>query len=72
MRLHAGEVLPGVLEAMPDQRVLWSSFWPVSADDTIEITLAEDRGDTILNFKWLTSTPPDERGAGITRQRLNT
>lgn len=72
MRLHPGEVLPDVVEAVLDQRVVWSSFWPVSEDDTIVITLTEESGDTLLNYKWLTSAPPDGRGISITRQRLNT
>jgi hypothetical protein len=72
MRLHPGEVLPEVIEAFPNERVVWSSFWPVSPDDTIELTLAEECGTTTVRFKWLTSAPPDERGVGITRQRLNT
>jgi hypothetical protein len=72
MRLHPGEVLPELIEAVPNERVIWSLFWPVSPDDTIELTLTEDRGTTTLRFKWLTSAPPDERGIGITRQWLNT
>jgi hypothetical protein len=72
LRLHPGEVLPKLLEAVPNQRVVWSSFWPVSPDDTIELTLTEDRGSTNLRLVWRTSAPPDERGIGITRQRLNT
>jgi hypothetical protein len=70
--LHPGEVLPDLLEMIPDQRVVWSSFWPISPDDTVELTLTEDRGDTLVRFQWFTSSPPDERGIGITRQRLNT
>jgi hypothetical protein len=49
--LHPGEVLPVVLELIPDQRVVWSSFWPKSPDDRIEIVLTSDRGDTVSRFK---------------------
>jgi len=72
IRLHPGEVLPALVEAVPTERVVWSSFWPVSPDDTIELTLTEDRGSTTVRFVWMTSKPPDDRGIGITRQRLNT
>jgi len=70
--LHPGEVLPDLLEIIPDQRVVWSSFWPISSDDTVELTLTEDQGDTLVRFQWFTNSPPDERGIGITRHRLNT
>jgi hypothetical protein len=72
LRLHPGEVVPTLVEAVPNQRVVWSSLWPVSPHDTIELTLTEDRGSTTLRFVWLSSTPPDDRGIGVTRQRLNT
>jgi hypothetical protein len=71
--MHAGEVVPDVLESVPDQRVVWSSFWPISPSDTIEFTQTEQRaGDTTLRLQWFSRTPPDERGIGFTRQRLNT
>ena len=70
--LHPGEVVPDVLESIPDERVVWSSFWPTSPGDRIEFTLSKSRGDTTLRLQWFSSTPPDERGIGITRQRLNT
>jgi hypothetical protein len=72
MTLHPGEVVPELLETIPDRRVVWSSFWPISPGDTVELTLSWDRGGTLLRFQWLTSSPPDERGIQITRQRLNT
>ena len=68
---HPGEVMPGVLEAVPDSRVTWSSFWPVSPKDTIVFDLEPDSDGTTLRFRWLTESPPDERGVAITRQRLN-
>lgn len=45
--LHPGEVLPDLLEMIPDQRVVWSSFWPISPDDTVELTLTEDQVDRL-------------------------
>ncbi len=72
MRLAPGEVLPRVLQSTPMERVVWSSFWPVSPDDTIELELTnEDNAMAAIRLMWFTSTPPDERGIGITRQRLN-
>jgi hypothetical protein len=74
VQLHPGEVLPDVVAAEPDSFVVWSSFWPGSPDDIIEMTLTTepDNGPTTLRYRWLTDSPPDARGIGITRQRLNT
>jgi hypothetical protein len=69
--LAPGEVMPEVLEAAPDSRVTWSSFWPVSPRDTIVFDLGPSEGGTAVRFQWLTESPPDERGVAITRQRLN-
>ena len=66
--LQPGEIEPQVLEATKFDRVVWSSFWPVSPDDTIEFDLS---GATAIRFRWYTDSPTDERGIGITRQRLN-
>jgi len=71
VHLHPGEVQPKILEETPPDGLVWSSLWPISPKDRIEIALAEDSGDTTLSFKWLSETPPDARGIGITRQRLN-
>lgn len=71
LRLQPGEVEPTVLEAVPVERVIWSSFWPVSPSDTIEFDLSRYGGGTAMRFRWVTSSPPDERGVNITRQRLN-
>ncbi len=70
LRLQPGEIQPQVLEAIPQHRVVWSSFWPVSPNDTIEFDLSF-RGETFVRFPWSTDSPPDERGINITRQRLN-
>ena len=72
MRLHPGEIEPQILEAVQDERVLWSSFWPSSPDDTIELLLTEDGMDTLVRLRWVTSSPPDARGVAISRQRPNT
>jgi hypothetical protein len=78
VELHPGEVMPQVVSSTPDSFVVWSSFWPISPADTIEITLRSEHRDgeflrdsTILSYRWLTDSPPDERGIAITRQRLN-
>ena len=71
LRLQPGEVEPRVLERVPNGSVVWSSFWPVSPADTIEFDLAPSREGTSIRFRWFTASPPDERGIGITRQRLN-
>jgi len=62
MRLGQGEVVPSLLEAVPNDRVVWSSLWPISASDTIELGVRQDGVDAILRFRWLSSAPPDERG----------
>jgi hypothetical protein len=83
--LQPGEVLPQVLSATPLEHVRWSSFWPVSPDDVVEFDLWAMAGarpylsagkiirrpPTALRLRWLSPTPPDERGIGISRQRLN-
>jgi len=69
--LAPGEVRPRVLEAERPSRVVWSSFWPVSPNDTVELLLAPDGAGTTLRFIWRSPSPPDERGVAITRQRLN-
>ena len=72
MRLAPGEVWPTILESAAPTRVVWSSFWPVSPDDTIELDLvSEGREKTTVRLRWLTDRPPDDRGIGVTRQRLN-
>jgi hypothetical protein len=71
VRLQPGEVLPEVIEALPSAKVVWSSFWPVSPGDTIEFELWPSDGGTAVRFRWLSESPPDERGVAITRQRLN-
>ncbi len=72
MRLAPGEIMPTVLDTSPLARVVWSSFWPVSPDDTVVLDLEPDGEDeTTIRLRWVTRQPPDARGVGITRQRLN-
>ena len=84
LQLQPGEVEPAVVEAIPFERVVWASFWPVSPDDTIWFDLSEmvdqplvthsgfsDGHPTEIRMRWFTTYPPDERGVAITRQRLN-
>ena len=70
-RWRPGEVAPEVVESEPPGKVVWSSLWPVSPDDTVEFQLSRYGAGTELRFIWRSVTPPDERGAGITRQRFN-
>ena len=69
--LQPGEVEPQVLVSEEPRLVVWSSFWPKSPNDTIEIDLAGTESGTELRFRWHSDSPPDERGIAITRQRLN-
>lgn len=72
MRLAPGEMMPTVLDTSPLAWVVWSSFWPVSPDDTVVLDLEPDGEDeTTIRLRWVTRQPPDARGVGITRQRLN-
>ncbi len=85
LRLAPGEVEPRVLETVRPIRVVWSSFWPVGPNDRIELDLSSAgpppgripapgqgaRPRTLLRMRWWTDSPPDARGIGITRQRLN-
>jgi hypothetical protein len=72
LRLQPGEVEPNVLTAVADEHVVWSSLWPIAPNDTIEFDLAPWDGDGgSIRFRWFSNSPPDARGIGITRQRLN-
>ena len=69
-----------VIESRPGEGVRWSSLWPAAPNDTILIDLvavgeataqrAAGTG-TELRFRWVTDSPPDERGVGLVRYRLN-
>jgi hypothetical protein len=66
-----GEVGPAIVGINDQSNLVWSSLWPVSPDDTIEFDLEPDGRGTKLTYRWMTEQPPDERGVGITRHRLN-
>jgi hypothetical protein len=51
LRLQPGEVEPRVLESVPNETVVWSSFWPVSPADTIEFDLSPSREGTSIRFR---------------------
>jgi hypothetical protein len=77
LRLQPGEVEPRVVEAVGLERIVWSSFWPASPGDVIEFFLSSTtehgiprRQRSQMRVRWLSSSPPDERGIAITRQRL--
>jgi hypothetical protein len=79
LTLRASEIMPNVVEEEPPIRAVWSSLWPVSTTDIVEFELGRSGkgtsswgGGTSLRFRWLSESPPDDRGVGITRQRLNT
>ena len=69
--LAPGETAPEVVESERPYRVVWSSLWPVSPDDTVEFQLSRYGAGTELRFVWRSPSPPDARGVGITKQRLN-
>lgn len=78
--LRPGEQQPRVIESRPSECVRWSSLWPAAPRDTVFIDLvavgeataqrAAGTG-TELRFRWVTDSPPDERGVGLVRFRLN-
>lgn len=78
--VRPSEQQPRVIESRPDEGVRWSSLWPAAPNDTILVDLvavgqasaqrAAGTG-TELRFRWVTDTPPDERGVGLVRYRLN-
>lgn len=60
LRLDPGEVSPRVLKSRQPDLVVWSSMWPVSPNDTVEVHLeAAERGArTSLRFRWYSDQPP--------------
>jgi hypothetical protein len=69
--LHPGEVRSHVIEVDDPTRVVWSSPWPVSPSDRIEFLISGVGLNASVRLRWLTESPPDQRGVAITRQRLN-
>ena len=74
LSLLAGEVLPVAVPGEAEGRIIWTSLWPVAPEDTIVLDVglrpAPYPGSS-LRFRWDTSSPPDERGVGKVRYRLN-
>src|SRR5260221_11491503 len=70
LRLQPGEVEPRVIKAVPIERVVWSSFWPVSPAGIIEVSLSTDgkRPGKIMRVRWVRNSPADQRGKAITGQ----
>lgn len=65
LRLRPGEVLPNVVRAVGLERVVWSSLWPVSPDDVIELALSATatrgpggRPRSLSRMRWLSNSPP--------------
>jgi hypothetical protein len=69
LALKAGEVMPTATRVGTDG-VSWTSLWPVAPGDVIAIQVTRDRSTT-LRFQWSTGSPPDDRGIGKVRFRLN-
>ncbi len=71
------------LQVRADRRALrppLASLWAAAPRDTILIELSTvgeatapraARAGTELRFRWLTDSPPNERGVGLVRYRLN-
>ena len=71
LQLERGEVRPVVLESILDRCVVLSSFWPVSPDDTVRLDIDGFGENCTVRMRWYSANPPDDRGIGITRKRLN-
>jgi hypothetical protein len=69
--LDRGEIAPRIVKAVPPGRVVWSSLWPASPDDTVEFELSRYGVGTALRFVWRSPSPPDDRGIDLARQGLN-
>ena len=67
--LLPGEVMPTATSDGAG-RMSWTSLWPVAPADLISIQLSRDQSTT-LRFQWSTDSPPDDRGVGKVRFRLN-
>ena len=53
------------MASQQSSRVVWSSMWPISPDDTVEFDLWREfnvfDAKTAIRFRWFSSSPPDER-----------
>lgn len=71
LRLRPREASPQVLVGSRPSHVVWSSLWPVSPEDRIEFRIRPDGDGAAVRFVWSSPNPPDERGIGLVRHRLN-
>jgi hypothetical protein len=69
LTLAPGEVHPEAT-LVGTNSVRWSSLWPKAPLDVIDIDISRQNA-TILRFRWSTESPPDDRGVGKVRFRLN-
>ncbi len=72
LNLLPDEVDPRVLEAVPSDRVVWSSLWPSRPRDQVHLELTAAGSETLLKFTLLTPDDvPDQSKTGHLRRRLN-
>lgn len=71
LTLRPREVKPRVVKGVPSSLVEWSSLWPVSPTDSIVFEIEPDGAGCAVTLRWSTSNPPDEKGIGLVRHRLN-
>lgn len=69
LSLARGEVFPQAT-LMGAYRVRCTSLWPKAHHDVIDIDISRD-ATTVVRFRWSTESPPDDRGVGKVRFRLN-
>jgi hypothetical protein len=71
LTLRPREVRPRVVKEVAPCLVEWSSLWPVSPTDSIVFEIEPDGAGCAVTLKWSSSKPPDEKGIGLVRHRLN-
>ena len=71
LSLRPGEEPPRVVRAVHPSLVEWSSMWAVSPTDSIVFTITPDGQGSAVTLQWLSANPPEERGVGLVRHRLN-
>lgn len=71
LTLRPGETLPQPIRSTHPSLVEWSSLWPVSSTDSVVFTITPDGQGCAVTLQWLTANPPDDRGVGLVRHRLN-
>ena len=71
MTLLNDEVWPVPMLDASGWVITWSSPWPKAPNDTILLELSGPPHNCQLRFQWFTDDPPDPRGIGKVRFRLN-